>query len=131
MSDDLVNKLCSKAKLDRDRGYTETVKYLKNCDDDGLEDFKISLMKALQEDEKSWEYRHGGLSGARCLLENIQQSQKEMSSSAGKGKETHDLFALSMIDIAMDLLDHNEFRVRLAAGNNITSGSLESRSTGY
>jgi len=116
MSDDLVNKLCSKAKLDRDRGYTETVKYLKNCDDDGLEDFKISLMKALQEDEKSWEYRHGGLSGARCLLENIQQSQKEMSSSAGKGKETHDLFALSMIDIAMDLLDHNEFRVRLAAG---------------
>ena len=108
-------KLCSKAKLDRDRGFNELQSLVQHFNDDQIREIQCELLKLLESEDSSWESRHGGLSGARCLFEEGKVEVEDDDTRI----EGANPFAYTVIDIAMHLLDDEEFRVRIAAGNTI------------
>ncbi|RUS77404.1 hypothetical protein EGW08_014850, partial [Elysia chlorotica] len=107
-----LTKLCSKAKLDRDRGFNELQSLIQHYNVDQISEVQNEIQKLLENEESSWESRHGGLSGARCLFE---QGKVEVEEDNTRIDEANS-FAFVMIGIAMQLLDDEEFRVRIAAG---------------
>ncbi|XP_005089198.1 uncharacterized protein LOC101848704 [Aplysia californica] len=116
MAREIINKLCSKAKLDRDRGFNELKTFLNQCEDETVSDIQNDLLNLLEEDDRGWEFRHGGLSGSRCVLE---QRRLNFGNNVNDGDDidnSQEAFAFSLIDRSTELLDHNEFRVRIAAG---------------
>ena len=103
MADEVLNLLCSSAKLDRDRGVAELSKYLKTIDASLVQGLESAIEGLLCDSLAPWESRHGGLMGTKHLLLN----------------ETHacsDHFADISKDHAMKLLEDEESRVRLGAG---------------
>lgn len=101
MSAEIQKLLCSNAKLERDRGYTELQKLLADSDPDKVSELQNDFIKLLLEVSENWEARHGALSGTKALLES--------------GKSDDD-FAISLLDHVLQSLDDTEFRVRIAAG---------------
>lgn len=103
---DILSKLCSKAKLDRDRGHSELQAYLKvNQDEEILENLQHDIISLLNSASSEWETNHGALHGALVVL--------EYRKSTGN---LDDNFSMLMVEKSLGLLDHAEFRVRIAAG---------------
>ncbi|XP_071164390.1 uncharacterized protein [Mytilus edulis] len=101
MSNAILKELCSSLKLERDRGYQNFVAHLQSLDEEGIYNLQFDLSKLLNDNELSWESKHGGLMGAKAVLENGNVS---------------DDFEIEIKRKCMDHLDDNEFRVRIAAG---------------
>ncbi|KAK7507023.1 hypothetical protein BaRGS_00001874 [Batillaria attramentaria] len=101
MSAEIQKLLCSDAKLERDRGYTELQKLLTNSEHEKVLELQNDFLKLLLEVSDRWETRHGALSGAKALLES---------------RKSDDDFAISLQDHVLESLDDTEFRVRIAAG---------------
>ena len=104
MSDTIVKELCSSLKLERDRGYQQLVAHLQGLDEEGIYNLQVDLSKILNDIESTWEAKHGALMGAKAVMENGNVS---------------DDFEIEIKKKVMDLLDDNEFRVRIAAGIDI------------
>jgi hypothetical protein len=104
MSDTIVKELCSSLKLERDRGYQQLVAHLQGLDEEGIYNLQFDLSKILNDIESTWEAKHGALMGAKAVMENGNVS---------------DDFEIEIKRKVMDLLDDNEFRVRIAAGIDI------------
>lgn len=105
MSNAILKELCSSLKLERDRGYQNLVAHLQSLDEEGIYNLQFDLSKLLNDNELSWESKHGGLMGAKAVLENGNVS---------------DDFEIEIKRKCMDHLDDNEFRVRIAAGMIMT-----------
>ena len=123
MANEIVNKLCSKAKLDRDRGYEDFKLFVTQYDVNNISEIEQVILQLFDSSEQEWEYRHGALSGARCILEQIHLPAGPVKKGKlppncdialldGEG----DTFPMILIDKSMALLDHEEFRVRIASG---------------
>lgn len=104
MSDAILKELCSSLKLERDRGYQQLVAHLQGLDEEGIYNLQFDLSKILNDIESTWEAKHGALMGAKAVMENGNVS---------------DDFEIEIKRKVMDLLDDNEFRVRIAAGIDI------------
>ncbi|XP_060077620.1 uncharacterized protein LOC132557146, partial [Ylistrum balloti] len=101
MADEILQKLCSSAKLDRDRGYQNLLSHIHTLEEDGLCDLEQKFINLLADSTTQWETKHGALMGSKALLLS--------------GNTTDD-FVVDMRAKAVDLLDDVEFRVRIAAG---------------
>lgn len=115
MESEIMQKLCSKAKLDRDRGYSELEEFISRCDQDEIVNAQQDFIRLLSEPDQGWESRHGGLSGARCLFEQGKIAIEDDGVLLDGGSS----FAYIMIERSMLMLDHEEFRVRIAAGKTL------------
>ncbi|KAK7103966.1 uncharacterized protein [Littorina saxatilis] len=101
MSAEIQEQLCSNAKLERDKAYTELQKLITNLEPEGIVNLQSDILKLLCQVSDKWETRHGGLSGAKALLES---------------EKSDDDFAMAVLDYALESLDDTEFRVRIVAG---------------
>jgi len=101
MADEIVCKLCSSAKLDRDRGYQDILRYVHTLDEEGIDKLEQKFVNLLTDSTLNWESKHGALMGAKALLTN---------------GNTSDDFELDIRGKATELLDDSEFRVRIASG---------------
>ena len=105
MSDKILKELCSSLKLERDRGFQQLVSHLQSLDEEGIYNLQLDLSKLLNDAESAWESKHGALMGAKAILENGNVS---------------DDFEVELRRKVMELLDDNEFRVRIAAGKALS-----------
>lgn len=101
MSAEIHEQLCSSAKLERDRAYTELQKLISSLESEGIIELQNNVLKLLCQVSDRWETRHGALSGAKALLES---------------EKSDDDFAIAVLDHALESLDDTEFRVRIVAG---------------
>ncbi|XP_065058563.1 uncharacterized protein LOC135686289 [Rhopilema esculentum] len=98
------NLLCSHEKLNRDKGYALLQAKLSNgdqLDSDLLQKFEETITKELRGDSSQWEVKFGSLEAAKLLVES---------------KRIVGDFQEEVKYIALELLTHEEFRVRIAAG---------------
>ncbi len=98
--------LCSSAKIERDRGAEQLKLYLKNSSDESVHLLEKALNDLFLNDGGTWESRHGALMGTRTLL---------------SCQFCSDAFIEQSTDRALKLLEHDESRVRLAAGLHIVN----------
>ncbi|KAJ8309492.1 hypothetical protein KUTeg_014366 [Tegillarca granosa] len=101
MADEILKNLCSSVKLERDRGYQKLTDFLKRLDLEGLFQLELEIIKLLDDNDASWETRHGALMGAKAILINGNAS---------------DDFVVELRVKTVKFLDDAEFRVRIAAG---------------
>ena len=101
MEENVLQKLCSKAKLDRDKGFQNLQDYLKSADQDGVQDFEKKFSAILSDCSSEWETKHGALMGSKAVC------QTQICS---------DEFTNYLVEQALALADDSEFRVRIAAG---------------
>ena len=101
MEESVIQKLCSKAKLDRDKGFQDLQEYLKSADQDGVRAFEKKLSTILSDSSSEWESKHGALMGSKAVC------QTQICS---------DEFTSYLVEQALMLADDSEFRVRIAAG---------------
>ncbi|KAL8583744.1 hypothetical protein ACOMHN_000365 [Nucella lapillus] len=101
MSAEIQEQLCSNAKIERDKAYTELQQLVTSLQPEGIIDLQNDIQKLLGEVSDKWETKHGGLSGAKALLES---------------EKSDDDFAMAVLDVAVASLDDAEFRVRIVAG---------------
>ncbi|BFZ12449.1 hypothetical protein BsWGS_15488 [Bradybaena similaris] len=113
MASKILAKLRSKAKLERDKGFTELQEYVNRCSSDEINDLQQDLLNLLSSEENGWESRHGGLSGVRCIIEQGKISFQEGDNDLDIEE---DIFVHQIIEKAILMLDDEEFRVRIAAG---------------
>lgn len=99
--DQLYSLLSSHNKLDRDKG----LKHLSDQITDGIKDLAHieNKLKSLIEDTDKWESCHGGLLACKQLILHEPQSSQD--------------FIHHVQSHCITLLQHNEARVRFAAGN--------------
>lgn len=95
---EIIQKLCSHQKLDRDKGLEELRAFLHHGVDNSSQ-IAQSFINVLKT-SSTWEARHGCLMAVQVLLEN--------GSSASLGKE--------VLMLLPELLEDDEPRVRLSAG---------------
>lgn len=101
MAEEILKKLCSSAKIDRDRGYQDLLRHIHTLEEEGLCDLEQNFSHLLADSTAAWETKHGALMGAKALI------------SSGN---TTDDFVVDMRSKAVDYLDEGEFRIRIAAG---------------
>ncbi|ESO94206.1 hypothetical protein LOTGIDRAFT_232463 [Lottia gigantea] len=101
MADKVLLLLCSSAKIERDRGCVELEKFLEDKNEEEVKDFEDKLLKILSDASSSWESKHGGLMGSKSIL-----LHKHCSGSFPDKIRQH----------SIGLLEDEEFRVRIAAG---------------
>ena len=110
MEESVLQKLCSKAKLDRDKGFQELQEYLKQSDnDDGVRNFEKKFSTILSDTSSEWECKHGSLMGSKAVCQTQFCSEE---------------FSSYLVEQALMLADDSEFRVRIAAGNWLSSSFL-------
>lgn len=105
--DKCIELLCSHQKLERDRGVDSLEQLLPSiANADAVIQVNHRLTELLSEPEsKSWETMHGGLLALKCIYE--------------KGNYSGDVLQSCIKEInnaCLELLRHDEARVRLAAG---------------
>ena len=102
MAEEVDKLLCSKAKLDRDKGVTQLEGLIEaGINEAQLRELENALQQLLGATEAPWETSHGSLMGCSTLI-----------SKTG----CTDDFATNCKDSGIRLLEHSESRVRLAAG---------------
>lgn len=101
MSAEMKQELCSNAKLERDRAFTQLQKLITSLESEGIVELQSDILTLLCEVSDRWETRHGALSGAKALLESV---------------KSDDDFAIAVLDHTLESLDDTEFRVRIVAG---------------
>lgn len=95
---EIIQKLCSHQKLDRDKGLEELRAFL-HREDDNSSQIATSFIDLLKT-SSTWEARHGCLMAVQVLIEN--------NNATSLGKE--------VLLLLPQLLEDNEPRVRLSAG---------------
>ncbi|XP_052269389.1 uncharacterized protein LOC127870865 isoform X3 [Dreissena polymorpha] len=106
MEESVLLKLCSKAKIDRDKGYQDLEEYIGRADDASVHLFQSRLVDMLLQGSSEWETRHGALMGSKAIILARMTPQELIS---------------SLLEKAFELADDSEFRVRIAAGEVIGS----------
>ena len=101
MDENILIKLCSKAKLDRDKGFQDLELFLSTADIDVISATEQKIADILSQSNAEWESKHGALMGAKAIIQT--------------GKAGDD-FSNGLIQKALELADDGEFRVRIAAG---------------
>ncbi|XP_013398368.1 uncharacterized protein LOC106164872 [Lingula anatina] len=101
MTEAILTKLHSSKKLERDRGLNELKEHLKSTDEAGISALKETFTGYLKDESSTWEIKHAGLMGSSVLL-----------SLCDCGED----YGTTMQEEALRLLEDEEFRVRLAAG---------------
>ena len=101
--EEIIQKLCSHQKLDRDKGLEKLRAFLHDGADDSSQ-IAPSLLNVLKT-STTWEARHGSLVGMRVLIEN--------SGPISLGEE--------VLLLLPQLLEDDEPRVRLSAGEILGS----------
>ena len=101
MDEEILQKLCSKAKLDRDKGYLSFESFLKTVNDGVVSAIEKKFTDMLSDSTNEWETKHGVLMGSKAIFQT--------------GKTT-DEFSNTLLRNAIDFADDLEFRVRIAAG---------------
>ena len=108
MAANVLELLCSSAKLERDRGVTELEKILlSQVSEESHREVESSIQMLLDDREASWEKKHGALMGCKCVV------------SHRHSHGINDEFVIIAREHAMRLVEDSESRVRLAAGNMI------------
>ena len=100
----IMDLLLSSKKLDRDKGLEELQHRLQrdgSSNSAEIAGVETSLLSVLQDNQSSWEAKHGALLGAKALSETVAST---------------DHFILEMRTFSLQLLNDYEARVRLAAG---------------
>ena len=100
------NLLCSHEKLNRDKGYhllTTKLSTLSDTDTSHLDDLQVKVIKTLRfnDDSTQWETKFGSLQAAKIIIESNEASSN---------------FQDELKALALELIIHEEFRVRIAAG---------------
>lgn len=103
MADDAISLLCSNAKLDRDRGVEALTKFIDQTYEAGLVSLENELIRLLIDSESPWETKHGSLMGSKAILMHRIAAPTET-------------FQQSIYEYSLNLLEDDEFRVRIAAG---------------
>ncbi|XP_033114382.1 uncharacterized protein LOC117114802 [Anneissia japonica] len=98
--------LCSSKKIERDRGLTELQRIINSAEPDDIESLEVNFVGLLQSHDSEWETKQGALQGSRMLVANPWSSE-----NFGSQLKVH----------VLDLLNHNEARVRLSAGEVLGS----------
>ena len=101
MSIDLQHRLCSSAKIDRDKAYIELLQVLSNADLNKIKELQHDFFTLLSQPSNRWETQFGAISGIKALIES---------------NNCQDVFALSILEHIVKSLDDIEVRVRLIAG---------------
>ena len=123
MADCGLDLLCSSAKLDRDRGVVELQKHLNETNEDGVRRIEQAVQQLLDNKDASWETKHGALMGVQELLTlGLSTSQRTATGVTvvrqdGSNVKCSDQFANVAKEYALKLLEDNESRVRLSAGD--------------
>ena len=107
MSAEIQQQLCSNAKLERDKAYSQLQKLISSLEPDGIDELQNDALKLLCQSSDRWETRHGALRGCKALIESV---------------KSDDDFAVSVLDHALDSLDDTEFRVRIVSGKHCYNG---------
>lgn len=108
MDEHILKKLCSKAKLDRDKGFQDFEEFLKSVDDGTVLSIERKFTDMLSDSTNEWETKHGVLMGSKAIFQS--------------GKTTEE-FSNILLQNAVSLADDAEFRVRIAAGKLIYCSS--------
>ncbi|KAK6182480.1 hypothetical protein SNE40_010161 [Patella caerulea] len=106
MADKVLERLCNTAKIERDRGCVELEKYLSEAEASEVREFEEKLLNILTNSSSPWESKHGALMGSKSILVN-------------NNKHCSDGFSKDIREKAVLLLEDEEFRVRIAAGEII------------
>jgi len=107
---EIVDRLCSSAKIDRDKGAVELQRFVADESDKAtIRDLEKSVLILLRDESLPWESRHGGLMAAKVLVFSEQLPDKN--------KHCSEEFPVTLRDCAVKLLEDQESRVRLAAGD--------------
>lgn len=101
MDENILRNLCSKAKLDRDKGFDQIQKYLQTADNDAVAFLEKKFADMFADTSNDWETKHGVLMGSKALCNSSFISEE---------------FCAFLLSKAVDLADDSEFRVRIAAG---------------
>ncbi|CAI9744392.1 XP_029652912.1uncharacterized protein LOC115226077 [Octopus vulgaris] len=101
MSGGVLECLCSTAKLERDKGVVELQKSISTLSDSELNELQEAIVALYRRDDSPWETKHGALKGTAVILHSKRASRD---------------FVTYIKDNLSPLLDDEEFRVRLAAG---------------
>uniref|UniRef100_A0A0L8G9N8 CLASP N-terminal domain-containing protein n=1 Tax=Octopus bimaculoides TaxID=37653 RepID=A0A0L8G9N8_OCTBM len=101
MSGGVLECLCSTAKLERDKGVVELQKSISTLSDTELNELQEAIVALFRRDDSPWETKHGALKGTTVILHSKRSSRD---------------FVTYIKDNLSPLLDDEEFRVRLAAG---------------
>ncbi|KAL4237616.1 hypothetical protein ACF0H5_002330 [Mactra antiquata] len=105
MDENILKNLCSKAKLDRDKGYDQIEKYLdaavSPCNNDVVLQLEKVFADMFADSSLEWESKHGILMGSKALIKVPTVSED---------------FCTLLLMKAMEFADDVEFRVRIASG---------------
>ena len=108
MEENVLKKLCSKAKLDRDKGLQDLEELLKQFDKEHVQNLEKHFSATLSDPNAEWETKHGALMGSKAICQTPFCSEE---------------FSSYLIDQALLLADDSEFRVRIASGRCLPSYS--------
>ena len=108
MEENVLQKLCSKAKLDRDKGLQDLEELLKQFDREHVQNLEKHFSATLSDPNAEWETKHGALMGSKAICQTPFCSEE---------------FSSYLIDQALLLADDSEFRVRIASGRCLPSYS--------
>lgn len=104
MEDEILRNLCSKAKMDRDKGVQLIEEYLTQADAFAVKSLEKILSDMLSDSSSEWETKHGILMGSKAVCMSVHSTED---------------FSPGLLTQAMELADDSEFRVRIAAGEVI------------
>ena len=108
MEENVLQKLCSKAKLDRDKGLQDLEELLKEFDREHVQNLEKHFSATLSDPNAEWETKHGALMGSKAICQTPFCSEQ---------------FSSYLINQALLLADDSEFRVRIASGRCLPSYS--------
>ena len=105
----VLELLCSSAKLNRDRGAEQLNALINEKAEDRtfLNGLCGEIVKLLADGQIPWESKHGALTGSKSLLQNIKLPKED---------DMYSSFQESVLQYCLVLLEDDESRVRLAAG---------------
>ena len=106
MEENVLQKICSKAKLDRDKGLQDLEELLKQFDREHVQNLEKHFSATLSDPNAEWETKHGALMGSKAICQTPFCSEE---------------FSSYLIDQALLLADDSEFRVRIASGRCLPS----------
>ncbi|XP_064622843.1 uncharacterized protein LOC135485045 [Lineus longissimus] len=104
MADEIFKLLCSSAKIERDRGLVQLQRVLKDVEVQGLTELEDRIFALLQDDSAPWETTIGALGSAKLVLVHEHSTED---------------FAVKILPFAVRLLEDNEYRIRMAAGETL------------
>ena len=105
--DEVFNFLCSKAKIERDKGVQMLESIVQQLENDNLGLFCDKILTVMTSDD-GWENKHGALMGSKVLLLHIHKVVDNKTPFVD--------FQNNVLRNCLILLEDKESRVRLAAG---------------